>query len=218
MRVNVVSHAFILGHTLLRHSAIINAKRKNWYVRSQPDRQHTIDTSVLQRRTNILAKCEFLNQTVVSKTGLRSTSSPRRSRRVTSGGMTILECSSGNTGIAMSMVGSRLRFPSHRDVRARQHRAPKIIEAFGGQVTPSRRAGHDQCWKGWRSPAGIKRKILAFPSRQFENPENALDHEIYGPGVLRQVPVPIDVRCRLRNGRNTDGHRQSTEEANRAHW
>jgi cysteine synthase A len=145
----------------------------------------------------ILAKCEFLNPSGSIKDRIAK---HVITRAIETGdlrpGMTILECSSGNTGIAMSMVGAACGYPVH--IVMSEHASierRKIIEAFGGQVTPfEERLGMMEYWKG----VEITRRMAEedpryFLPRQFENPENALDHEIYtGPEILRQVPVPID--------------------------
>jgi cysteine synthase len=145
----------------------------------------------------ILVKCEFLNPSGSIKDRLaRHVITKAIETGELQPGQTILECSSGNTGIAMSMVGAACGFPvtivisEHASVERR-----KIIEAFGGEVvTFPEDPGRMEYWRG----VEITRKMAAadsryFLPRQFENPENALDHE-QGTGreILLQVPVPIN--------------------------
>lgn len=145
----------------------------------------------------ILVKCEFLNPSGSIKDRLaRHVIFHAIDSGALKPGQTILECSSGNTGIAMSMVGAACGYPvtivisEHASVERR-----KIIQAFGGQVvTFSEEPGRIDYWKG----VNITREMAAgdpryFLPRQFENPENIRDHELgTGREILAQVPVPID--------------------------
>lgn len=149
----------------------------------------------LDRR--VLAKCEFLNPSGSIKdrvarfiiTKALETGELRRDS-------IIVECSSGNTGIAMSMVGAAVGLPVKivlSELASVERRM--IIEGFGAEVILFEEApGTMDYWKG----VEITRKMAAedprcFLPRQFENEDNALDHEVFtGQEILRQVPVPID--------------------------
>ncbi|HEY3268808.1 MAG TPA: cysteine synthase family protein [Armatimonadota bacterium] len=145
----------------------------------------------------ILVKCEFLNPSGSIK--------DRIARYIVLGALEsgelksdsiIVECSSGNTGIAMAMVGAavglgvKIVMSEQASIERR-----KIIEAFGGEVVLfTEDPGMMDYWKG----VEITKQMAAedprvFLPRQFENPDNALDHEMFtGQEILRQVPVPID--------------------------
>lgn len=150
-----------------------------------------------ERGHRILAKCEFLNPSGSIKDRIARFII---TRAIESGalkpGSVIVECSSGNTGIAMSMVGAACGLPvkivmsEHASVERR-----KIIEAYGGEVILfSERPDRIEYWKG----VEITRAMAAedpniFLPRQFENPENVEDHDLFtGKEILRQVPVAID--------------------------
>lgn len=150
-----------------------------------------------ERDQRILAKCEFLNPSGSIKDRIARYII---TRAIESGKLKddsiIVECSSGNTGIAMSMVGAACGFSvkivmsENASVERR-----KIIEAYGGEVILfSERPDRIEYWKG----VEITRAMAAedprvFLPRQFENPENVEDHEQFtGQEILRQVPVPID--------------------------
>jgi cysteine synthase A len=144
----------------------------------------------------ILVKCEFLNPSGSIKDRLaRHVITEAIESGALTPGQTILECSSGNTGIAMSMVGAACGYPvtivisENASIERR-----KIMQAFGSRViTFSEEPGRIDYWKG----VNITREMAAadpryFLPRQFENPENIADHE-FGTGreILAQVPVPI---------------------------
>lgn len=150
-----------------------------------------------ERDQRILVKCEFLNPSGSIKDRIaRYIITHGLESGALREGSIIVECSSGNTGIAMSMVGAACGFPvkivmsEHASVERR-----KIIEAFGGKVILfSEKPGMIEYWKG----VEITRTMAAedprvFLPRQFENPLNVDDHEQFtGQEILRQVPVPID--------------------------
>jgi cysteine synthase A len=104
----------------------------------------------------------------------------------------ILECTSGNTGIALAMVGT-----------ARGYRVTILMSA-GASIERQyllRRLGAEVILlaEGDSYQAGIARsRAMAaqdpryFLPRQFENPLNAEDHRhTTGPEILRQAPGPI---------------------------
>lgn len=142
----------------------------------------------------IYAKCEFLNPSGSIKDRLaRSILLHARDLRLLNSESIILECSSGNTGIAMAMIGAALGhrvtilLSSDASVERRN-----LIRQFGAEVILFDSDG--------RYDAGIKisRKMAAedpryFLPRQFENPLNVEDHE-FGTGaeIVRQMKGPID--------------------------
>jgi cysteine synthase A len=149
------------------------------------------------RDQRILVKCEFLNPSGSIKDRIARFII---TRAIETGELKddsiIVECSSGNTGIAMSMVGAACGFPvkivmsENASVERR-----KIIEAYGGEVILfSERPDRVEYWKGVEiTRAMAAEDARVFLPRQFENPENVDDHEQFtGQEILRQVPVPID--------------------------
>ena len=110
-------------------------------------------------------------------------------------GQTILEATSGNTGIALAMIGAakgykvKLFMPECVSVERQ-----RVLQAFGAEVvlTPGREA----------TDGAIKRVYQLFNQdpnnyyhpNQFENPNNLLSHyETTGPEVFSQTNGEVDV-------------------------
>jgi cysteine synthase A len=142
----------------------------------------------------LLAKCEFLNpsgsikdrfaQCVVTDAEQRGLLRPNS---------IILECTSGNTGIALAMVGAVRGYAvtilmSEGASVERRH----LLRRFGAEVVLLRGGGTYQAGID-RSREMAARDARYFLPRQFENPLNAEDHELTtGQEILRQVARPID--------------------------
>lgn len=105
----------------------------------------------------------------------------------------ILECTSGNTGIALAMVGAAKGIKvsilmSETASVERRH----LIRQFGGEVILFKTT------KGYSTGIDISLEMAAKDSRyflpkQFENPINAIDHEeTTGQELLKQLPGRID--------------------------
>jgi cysteine synthase A len=105
----------------------------------------------------------------------------------------ILECSSGNTGIALSMVGAALGYSVTilMSSGASEERR-RLIRQLGGELILFDSSGQ------YQTGIEMSRKMAAaepryFLPRQFENPLNVQDHELNtGQEILRQVNGPID--------------------------
>ena len=104
----------------------------------------------------------------------------------------ILECTSGNTGIALAMVGAATGHKvkilmSETASIERRH----LIRQFGAEVQLFKTT------KGYSTGIEMSLEMAAQDSRyflpkQFENPLNAIDHEeTTGQELLRQVKGPI---------------------------
>jgi len=104
-------------------------------------------------------------------------------------GKTILESSSGNTGIALAMVGSVLGFPVEIVMPGNVSRERKrIIQAFGAKAV------YSDPMEGSDGAILLARKIIAenpghyFKPDQYNNEANALAHfEWTGPEIWRQT-------------------------------
>lgn len=100
----------------------------------------------------------------------------------------IVECSSGNTGIALAMVGNamgyRVRILMSDSASIERHR---LIEHYGGEIVTFSSA------KGYKTGIEMSLDMAAsdprvFLPRQFENPLNAKDHEEFtGAEILNQM-------------------------------
>src|SRR3989475_8131897 len=142
----------------------------------------------------IYAKCEFRNPSGSVKVRFAAaviTDAERRGRLRPDS--IILECTSGNTGIALSMIGAAkgYRVTILMSEEASQERR-RLIRQFGAELILFKSGGR------YQTGINLSREIAArddryFLPRQFENPLNAEDHEhSTGQEILRQVPGPID--------------------------
>ncbi|HEY4416087.1 MAG TPA: cysteine synthase family protein [Verrucomicrobiae bacterium] len=142
----------------------------------------------------IYAKCEFLNPSGSIKDRLAKTILlDARQRGLLRPDSIIVECSSGNTGIAMSMVGAAL---GHRVIILMSANASEerrlLIRQLGAELVLFDSGGM------YQTGIELSREMAAqdsrcFLTRQFENPLNVEDHE-FGTGqeILQQAVGPID--------------------------
>ena len=146
-----------------------------------------------EQRT-VWGKCEFLNPSGSIKDRLaRTIVLNAEERGLLHNDTTILECTSGNTGIAFAMVGAArgYRVAIVMSKLASGERR-MIIRHFGAELIlfdePGYQAGIDMTLKMAAANSNF------FLPRQFENELNAIDHEHEtGPEILRDAPGPIDV-------------------------
>ena len=147
-------------------------------------------------RVRLLAKLEGTNPggSVKDRPALYMIEKAEQAGRLRPG-MTILEPTSGNTGIALAMIGAakgykvKLTLPGCVSVERRQ-----ILEALGAEVEIT-------CPKqGTDGAIRAAHKLLQenpqkyFMPNQFENPANWLAHyETTGPEIWRQTKGDVDV-------------------------
>jgi cysteine synthase A len=165
----------------------------------------------------LLAKCEFLNPSGSIKDRLAKTVLlDARERGLLRSDSIILECTSGNTGIALSMVGAAMgyRVAILMSAGASEERR-RIIRRLGAELILFESAGR------YEKGIEISREMAAndsryFLPRQFENPLNVADHE-HGTGqeILRQVGGPIDAFV---TGFGTGGTLAGCGKAIKARW
>lgn len=142
----------------------------------------------------IYAKCEFLNPSGSIKDRLAKTVLvDARKRGLLKPDSIILECTSGNTGIALAMVGAALghHVTILMSAGASEERR-MLIRQLGGELILFDSAGR------YQTGIEMSREMAAkdsryFLTRQFENPLNVEDHE-HGTGleILEQIAGPID--------------------------
>src|SRR6266508_619892 len=105
-------------------------------------------------------------------------------------GKTILEATSGNTGIADAMIGRALGFPVTLCVPARGSSAQKtaILEAFGAEVVPTDPLeGSDGAIRKARAIAAAEPERYFYPD-QYSNPENWRAHfTTTGPEIWEET-------------------------------
>jgi len=142
----------------------------------------------------IYAKCEFRNPSGSVKDRFAAAVITDAERR---GWLRpdsiILECTSGNTGIALSMIGAakgyRVTILMSEEA---SHERRRLIRQFGAELILFKSGGR------YQTGINLSREMAAkdsryFLPRQFENPLNATDHEhSTGQEILRQVDGPID--------------------------
>lgn len=142
----------------------------------------------------IWAKCEFLNPSGSIKDRLAKTVvlDAEKHGQLHADSI-ILECTSGNTGIAFAMVGAArgYRVAIIMSAKASSERR-KIIEHFGAELILFEASGY---LHGIELSQQMARDNLNyFLPRQFENPLNTLDHQHEtAVELLKQCPSPIDL-------------------------
>lgn len=142
----------------------------------------------------VYAKAEFTNPSGSIKDRLALTILlDARERGLLQPDSVILECTSGNTGISLAMVGAALGYRvkilmSEKASIERRY----LMRHFGAEV---------QLFKadrGYLTGIELSRTLAAanpryFLPRQFENPLNARDHEEHtGPEILAQMDHRVD--------------------------
>ena len=105
----------------------------------------------------------------------------------------ILECSSGNTGIAMSMIGAAMGYPVTILMSSGASEERRLlIRQLGAELILFESAGR------YQTGIEMSRRMAArdgryFLPRQFENPINVEDHDVFTGGeIIEQVGGPID--------------------------
>lgn len=142
----------------------------------------------------LLAKCEFLNPSGSIKDRFaQCVVADAEKHGLLRPGSIILECTSGNTGIALAMVGAArgygvtILMSEGASIERRQ-----LLRRLGAEVILLPKGGAYQAGID-RSLEMAKRDTRYFLPRQFENPLNTADHEHHtGPEILRQVAGPVD--------------------------
>jgi cysteine synthase A len=142
----------------------------------------------------IHAKCEFLNPSGSIKDRFSTAVVLDAEKRgLLKPDSIILECSSGNTGIALSMVGAAKGYAVTILMSATASEERRmLIRELGGELILFESGGK------YQTGIDMSRQMAAenpryFLPRQFENPLNAGDHEhATGAEILRQMAAPID--------------------------
>ena len=148
----------------------------------------------VQQGVTIFAKCEFLNPSGSVKDRLaKSVIVDAEQRGLLKPDSIILECTSGNTGIALSMVGTAkgYRVTILMSQGASEERR-RLIRQLGAELILFESAGRYQTGIDMSREMAAKDRRYFLP-RQFENPLNVEDHE-HGTGqeILRQMPGAVD--------------------------
>jgi len=142
----------------------------------------------------VYAKCEFLNPSGSIKDRLAKTIFlDARKRGLLKPNSIVLECSSGNTGIAMAMLGAAFghRVAILMSAGASEERR-MLIRQFGAELILFDSVGR------YQTGIEISKKMAAQDGRyflpcQFENPLNVEDHELgTGVEILQQAGGRID--------------------------
>jgi cysteine synthase A len=153
----------------------------------------TVPLRLEPERVTIYAKCEFLNPSGSIKDRFAAAViTDAEQRGLLRADSIILECSSGNTGIALSMIGAakgyRVLVLMSEEASGERR---QLIQQLGAELVLF------QSGRGYETGIELSRAMAGkddryFLPRQFENPLNANDHEhSTGQELLRQVPAPI---------------------------
>lgn len=141
----------------------------------------------------VWAKCEFLNPSGSVKDRFAAhVIRDAETRGVLRPDSIIVECTSGNTGIALAMVGAakgyRVRILMSESA---SHERRHLMRQLGAELVLF------QAGSGYETGIEISRRMAledprCFLPRQFENPLNAADHEeTTALEILEQVPGPL---------------------------
>lgn len=141
----------------------------------------------------VYAKCEFRNPTGSIKDRLaKHVLLHAHQHGLLRPDSIILECSSGNTGIAMAMVGRVLGYEvTILMSRSASEERRKLIRQLGADLILFDSEGR------YQTGIEVSRKMAArnprfFLPRQFENPLNVEDHQLgTGQEILKQIEGPI---------------------------
>jgi cysteine synthase A len=163
------------------------------------------------------AKCEFLNPSGSIKDRLAKTVLVDAERRgLLRPDSIVLECTSGNTGIALSMVGAAMgyRVAILMSAGASEERR-RLIRQLGAELILFESAGRYQTGIEMSREMAAKDSRYFLP-RQFENPLNVADHEHEtGQEILGQAEGPIDAFV---TGFGTGGTLAGCGKAIKARW
>jgi cysteine synthase len=142
----------------------------------------------------VYAKCEFLNPSGSIKDRLaKCVVLDAELRGLLKPDSIILECTSGNTGISLAMVGAvagyRVTILMSETASAERRR---LIEQFGAELVLFKSLS------GYETGIRLSQEMARSDPRyflpcQFENPLNATDHEhSTGPEIINALPGPVD--------------------------
>ena len=143
----------------------------------------------------VYAKCEFLNPSGSIKDRFASCVILDAERRgLLRPDSNILDCTSGNTGVALAMVGAAKGYRvTILMSEGASHERRQLIHQLGAELILFSSEGRYQKGIDMSLEMAAKDPRYFLP-RQFENPLNVEDHEQHtGQEILRQVPGPIDV-------------------------
>jgi len=154
----------------------------------------TVPLYFAPERATLWVKCEFLNPSGSVKDRLAKYVLMDAERNgLLAADSIILECSSGNTGIALSMVGAAMGYRVTILMSdSASHERRRLIRRLGADLILFSSGGMYQTGIEM-SREMASRDARYFLPRQFDNPLNAEDHEhATGPEIIRQVPTAID--------------------------
>lgn len=150
-----------------------------------------IGNTPLVRIKNVYAKLESVNPSgsIKDRVALEIIEAAESSGELKRG-YTIVEASSGNTGISLSMVAMAKGYhmvvvmPENMSEERKQ-----MMRAFGAELVLTSRSGSLKEAIEWAEE--IARKPRHFIARQFSNPNNVKAQEKTGEEILRQIG-PVD--------------------------
>jgi cysteine synthase A len=140
---------------------------------------------------NVYAKLESVNPSgsIKDRVALEILSAAEREGKLKHG-YTIIEASSGNTGISLSMIAAVKGYkmivvmPQNMSKERKQ-----MMKAFGAKIVLSLKSGSLQ--EAIKKAEILAKKPKMFLARQFSNPNNIIAHEKTGKEILNEIG-PVD--------------------------
>ncbi|NIP40250.1 MAG: pyridoxal-phosphate dependent enzyme [Candidatus Aenigmarchaeota archaeon] len=150
-----------------------------------------IGNTPLVRIGNVYAKLESLNPSgsIKDRVALEIIEAAEREGKLKKG-YTIVEASSGNTGISLSMVAAAKGYKMIVVMpRNMSEERKQMMRAFGAKLVLTSKAGSlKECIE---KAEKIAKKPKTFTARQFSNPNNIRAQEKTGEEILKEIG-PVD--------------------------
>ena len=147
----------------------------------------TIGNTPIIKIKNVYAKLETVNPSgsIKDRVALEIIEAAEREGKLKEG-YTIVEASSGNTGISLSMVAAAKGYkmivvmPENMSEERKQ-----MMKAFGAELVLTSKSGSLK--EAIKKAEEIGKKPKTFVARQFSNPNNIIAQEKTGKEILKQI-------------------------------
>lgn len=158
-------------------------------------RMHKISKDL---KCNLFAKCEYFNPggSVKDRIGYRMVQQAEKSGRIKKGD-TLIEPTSGNTGIGIALAGAVLGYKVIITMPMKMSREKQVVlEALGAQII---RTPTEAAWDAPESHIGVAKKLQkelpnAHILDQYGNPDNPRAHyEFTAEEIIEDLEGKVDM-------------------------